>query len=133
MHASAQERRWGVAEFAAFWTDPRLDLPTDELADDVVGWWPGEQAPRRGIAAYALPLRVLLEQVPDFRLEVVDHAEAGDLSFIHWRAHGTWRGERLDFHGVDRIRQHAGQVVENRIFCRHPLIETILAQAGAAG
>lgn len=126
-HAAPSRRRWGVQQFIAFWHAPDLDLPSDELADDVHGYWPGQTVPRRGIAAYTAPLRLLLQWVPDFRLEVAEHAESGDDTFIRWIAHGSWRGEPLVMTGVDRVRQRDGQVVENRIFCCHPLIEALLA------
>lgn len=124
-------RRWGADQFAAFWMAPRLDLPTDELAEDVRGWWPGQPAPRVGIAAYTRPLRILLGMVPDFRLDIAESAEHGDFTFVRWNARGTWRGERLDFSGIDRIRQRDGRVAENRIYCTHPLIDAVLAADGA--
>ena len=36
-------------------------------------------------------------------------------------------GVEDEFTGVDRIRQNNGQVVENRIFCDHPLVRALVA------
>lgn len=125
--------RWGIEQFSKFWNAPNLDLPSDELAPDVHGYWPGCQAPLIGIAEYTRPLRRLLQRVPDLRLEVAEYAESGDFTFIRWIAHGTWRDQALEFTGVDRIRQRNGQVVENRIFCSHPLIDETLAELDNGG
>lgn len=121
-----QEKRWGVEEFATFWAAPDLSRPSDELAPDAVGYWPGRKEPLRGAAEYVKPLVALLERVPDFHLEVAEHATNGEVIFIRWIARGTDRGQPLEFTGVDRIVQRNGQVVENRIFCSHPLIAEIV-------
>ena len=126
-----QEVRWGVERFARFWAAPDLTRPSNELAPDVEGWWPGMTRPLRGVADYTRPLRKLLERVPDFRLEVAEHATNGDFVFIRWIAQGTDRGEPLRFTGVDRIRQKNGQVVENRIFCDHPLVRSLVSDEAA--
>jgi ketosteroid isomerase-like protein len=131
--SQARPLRWHVGLFEQFWSAPRFDLPSDELAPDVRGYWPGQREPRVGITAYVAPLKRLLQRVPDFRLEVADHASDGDVIFIHWVAHGTWQGRPLKFDGVDCIRQRDGRVVENRIFCKHPLIDLILEEVDAAG
>lgn len=128
---SAAPPRWHVGLFTEFWRAPRLDLPADQLAPDIRGYWPGHRQPHEGIPAYVAPLQRLLQLVPDFRLEVQAHATAGDVTFIRWIARGTWRDEPLDFDGVDVIRQRDGQVIENRIFCCHPLIAAILEEKAA--
>ncbi|HRO61342.1 MAG TPA: nuclear transport factor 2 family protein, partial [Burkholderiaceae bacterium] len=125
--SNGREARWGVEQFARFWAAPDLSRPSNELAPDIEGWWPGMTRPLRGVAEYARPLRKLLARVPDFRLEVAEHASNGDLIFIRWIAHGTDGGKPLRFTGVDRIRQKNGQVVENRIFCDHPLVRALVA------
>lgn len=119
--------RWSVERFARFWAAPDLSRPSKELAPDIEGWWPGMKQPLRGVAEYTRPLRKLLERVPDSRLEVAEHASNGDVIFIRWIAHGTDGGEPLRFTGVDRIVQKNGQVVENRIFCDHPLVRSLVA------
>ena len=127
--SSKHAMRWSAEQFARFWAAPDLSRPSKELAPDVEGWWPGMTRPLCGVAEYTRPLRKLLERVPDFRLEVAEHASNGDFIFIRWIAHGTDRGEPLRFTGVDRIRQKNGQVVENRIFCDHPLVRSLVADA----
>ena len=84
--------------------------------------------PLRGVPEYTRPLRKLLARVPDFRLEVAEHASNGEFIFIRWIAHGTHAGEPLEFTGVDRIRHRNGQVVENRIFCDHPLVRSLITE-----
>jgi hypothetical protein len=121
----ASTHEFSVALFEAFWRAPRFDEPADVLAHDIRGYWPGRSQPRVGREDYEAPLRRLLQLVPDFRLEVTDHATRGEVTFIRWVARGSWRGQLLDFDGVDCIRQRGGQVIENRIFSSHPLIDEI--------
>lgn len=125
--SGGNEARWSVERFARFWAAPDLSRPSKELAPDIEGWWPGMAQPLRGVAEYTRPLRRLLERVPDFRLEVAEHASNGDVIFIRWIAYGTDGGKPLRFTGVDRIVQRNGQVVENRIFCDHPLVRSLVA------
>ncbi|WP_056352617.1 nuclear transport factor 2 family protein [Burkholderia sp. Leaf177] len=113
---------WSVEKYAAFWAAPDFSKPSDELAAGIEGYWPGLDAPLSGIEAYVRPLHELVRRVPDFRLEVADHASRGDTVFIRWVATGTHGGEPLRFEGVDCVRHKDGQVYENRIFCDHPLV-----------
>ncbi|WP_213777305.1 nuclear transport factor 2 family protein [Caballeronia sp. dw_276] len=115
-------RDWSVEKYAAFWAAPDFGKPTDELAADIEGYWPGRDAPLRGVEAYVRPLHELLRRVPDFRLEVADHASRGDTVFIRWIATGTHGDVPLRFEGVDCVRHKHGQVYENHIFCDHPLV-----------
>jgi predicted ester cyclase len=115
-------RDWSVEKYAAFWVAPDFSKPTDELAADIEGYWPGCDASLKGVEAYVRPLHELLRRVPDFRLEVADHASRGDTVFIRWIATGTHGDVPLRFEGVDCVRHKDGQVHENRIFCNHPLV-----------
>jgi hypothetical protein len=46
---TTMEREGFTAEtFARFWAKPDLSTPSDDLDDDVVGYWPGEDEPVRG-------------------------------------------------------------------------------------
>ena len=38
--------------FAAFWAAPDLSRGLNILADDIIGYWPGDPEPVRGIEAY---------------------------------------------------------------------------------
>lgn len=123
-------RDWGVEKYAAFWAAPDFSKPTDELAADIEGYWPGLDAPLRGVESYVRPLHELLRRVPDFRLEVADHASCGDTVFIRWIATGTHGDVPLRFEGVDCVRHKDGRVYENRIFCDHALVLSLNRQAG---
>jgi len=116
---------WCVEKYAAFWAAPDFSRPTDELAADIEGYWPGLHAPLKGVEAYVRPLHELLRRVPDFRLEVADHASRGNTVFIRWIATGTHGDVPLRFEGVDCVRHSDGQVYENRIYCDHPLIQAL--------
>ena len=54
----------------------------------------------------------ILELVPDLRLEVTDHAEAGEMVFISWRARASAGTETLEWSGIDRFRVQDGKAVE---------------------
>jgi ketosteroid isomerase-like protein len=118
---------WSVEKYAAFWAAPDFSQPTDELSADIEGYWPGMKTPLRGVAAYVRPLHELLRRIPDFRLEVADHASRGDTVFIRWIATGTQGDQPLRMEGVDCVRHRNGQVYENRIYCDHPLVYSLNA------
>jgi hypothetical protein len=46
--------------FAEFWAKPDLSTPSDQLHDDVVGYWPGNDEPVRGRDEYVGALQELL-------------------------------------------------------------------------
>jgi hypothetical protein len=102
--------------FAQFWAKPDLSIPSDDLDDDVIGYWPGSDEPVRGRDEYVGALRELLERVPDLTLTVVESADNGEHLFIRWVAHATGANGRIEHTGVDRIKVIKGKVVENRIF-----------------
>ncbi len=118
MSATVDQNQGFTAEtFARFWAKPDLSTPSDDLADDVVGYWPGEEEPVRGRDAYVGALRELLARVPDLTLSVAESADNGENLFIRWVAHATGPGGRpIEHTGVDRIKIRDGRVVENRIF-----------------
>jgi len=118
MSATVEQNEGFTAEtFAAFWAKPDLSVPSDDLAEDVVGYWPGEEEPVRGREAYVGALRELLARVPDLTLSVAESADNGENLFIRWVAHATGAdGKAIEHTGVDRIKVRDGRVVENRIF-----------------
>lgn len=122
---------WSVDRFAAFWAKPDAAMVPRALAPDVAGYWPGDAEPVRGIAPYTARITELLAMVPDFRMELVEHAENDDCIFIRWIAHGTWNGAPVEFNGVDRIKVRDGLVAENRIFCDHPLVQALARRCRA--
>lgn len=119
---------WSVDSFAAFWKKPNPALVARALTSDVVGYWPGAAEPVRGKDAYVQRIADLVAMVPDFSLEVAEHAINGDDVFIRWIARGTADGQALEFSGVDRVRVRDGLVAENRIYCDHPLIHALAAR-----
>jgi hypothetical protein len=120
-------KAWSVEKYAAFWAAPDFGKPDDVLAAGIEGYWPGLQAPLKGVQAYLRPLHELLRRIPDFRLEVADYASRGDTIFIRWVATGTEGGMLLRFEGVDCVRHRDGQVYENRIHACHPLLRSLNA------
>ncbi len=117
MSATVEEQQGFTAEtFARFWASPDLSTPSDDLANDVIGYWPGTDEPVRGRDEYVGALRELLARVPDLTLSVVESADNGEHLFIRWVAHATGANGRIEHSGVDRIKIVDGKVVENRIF-----------------
>jgi ketosteroid isomerase-like protein len=105
--------------FAAFWAKPDVTnaAAAEPLAEDIVGYWPGEEEPVRGREAYVGALRELLQRVPDLTLSVAESADNGENLFIRWVAHATGAdGKPIEHTGVDRIKVRDGKVIENRIF-----------------
>jgi hypothetical protein len=116
--ATITEEREGftVDTFARFWAEPDLSTPSEDLANDVIGYWPGTDEPVRGRDEYVGALKELLARVPDLTLQVVESADNGEYLFIRWMAHATGVNGRVEHSGVDRIKVMDGKVVENRIF-----------------
>src|SRR3954452_24089362 len=115
--AAEHEREGFTAEtFAEFWAKPDLTSPSENLRDDVIGYWPGTDEPVRGRDEYVGALKELLARVPDLTLKVVESADNGEYLFIRWVAHATGTKGRIEQTGVDRIKVVGGKVVENRIF-----------------
>jgi ketosteroid isomerase-like protein len=114
---TTMEREGFTAEtFARFWAKPDLSTPSDDLDDDVVGYWPGEDEPVRGRDEYVGALSELLARLPDLTLSVAESADNGEYIFIRWVAHATGIDGPIEQTGVDRIKVENGKVVENRIF-----------------
>jgi hypothetical protein len=93
----------------------------DILADDIVGYWPGDAEPVRGFKAYTQKIADLLAVAPDLRLELVDSATAAgaadgeELFFLHYVGHATGPNGPIEIRGLDRVRTRDGVVVENVI------------------
>ncbi len=107
--------------WAAFWAAPDLSRGMNILADDIVGYWPGNLEPVRGVEAYTAKIAELLAAAPDLRLELIDSAtvagSAADeqLIFLHYVGHGTGPAGPFQIRGLDRVRTRSGMVVENVI------------------
>jgi hypothetical protein len=113
--------KFSAEVFAAFWAAPDLSREMNILADDIVGYWPGNPEPVRGVKAYTAKIAELLTAAPDLRLEVVDSAtvpgaaEGEELVFLHYIGHGTGPDGPFEIRGMDRVRTRNGKVVENVI------------------
>src|ERR1700727_1098843 len=82
--------RFSPEFFAAFWAAPSMSHSMDILADDIIGYWPGDSEPVRGFEAYTQKIADLLAVAPDLKLELVDSATAAgpaegeELFFLHY-------------------------------------------------
>jgi SnoaL-like domain len=107
--------------FAAFWAAPDLSHGLDILADDIVGYWPGNPEPVRGLEAYTAKIAEILDAAPDLKLQVVDSATVDgaapgeQLVFLHYTGRGTGPSGPFRIRGLDRVRTRDGMVVENVI------------------
>lgn len=106
---------WSVERFAEFWADPVADDVPRLVTEDVVGWWPGEDQPVRGVGPYTDALRQILAMLPDMRLRVAEHATNGEFVFVRWIMTATGRHGPFEISGIDRIRMRDGRVAENVI------------------
>jgi hypothetical protein len=114
-------QRFSPEFFAAFWAAPSMSHSMDILADDIVGYWPGDVEPVRGFEAYTQKIADILAAAPDLKLELVDSAtapgpaEGEELFFLHYVGRATGPDGPLEIRGLDRVRTRDGIVVENVI------------------
>ena len=104
-----------VEKFARFWADPHPELLRGGVTDDVAVYYPGQSEPERGPEAYIANVQRYLQLVPDLRLEVLDYACNGDVTFVRWLARGTGVNGRFEMPGIDCIRTRDGLVAENHV------------------
>ena len=113
--------RFSAQMWAAFWAAPELSQGQDILADDIVGYWPGQQDPVRGLDGYQQKIAELMVAYPDLRLELIDSAtvpgdsENEELVFLHYVGTATGPTGPFRIRGIDRVRTRDGIVVENVI------------------
>ncbi len=110
-----QPRSPTIEMFARFWANPDPSVLPQALAEDVVGYFPGDPAPVRGRDAYVAKLRQFLTLLPELRLEVAEHASNGEYHFVRWIARATGAKGPMEMSGIDRIRVRDGLVTENFI------------------
>ncbi|OMC56872.1 polyketide cyclase [Mycobacterium sp. IS-836] len=107
--------------WAAYWAAPTMSRGFDILADDIVGYWPGDPAPVRGVEAYTAKIAEILDAAPDLKLELIDSAtvpgpaEGEELVYLHYVGEGTGPAGPFRIRGLDRVRSRDGMVVENVI------------------
>ena len=104
-----------VENFASFWADPHPELLRGGVTDDVAVYYPGAREPQRGPDAYIANVQRYLQLVPDLRLEVLDYAYNGDVTFVRWVARGTGVNGRFEMPGIDCIRTRDGLLAENHV------------------
>lgn len=118
--------RFGVEHWAALWANPHPALAARVVTPDVVGHWPGDVAPVRGVTQYRARVARLLDQVPDLRLDVAEHATNGDHLFIRWVARRAGASCPVELSGIDRIRLRDGLVREVLVYYDPALFEALL-------
>lgn len=113
--------RFSAEMWAAFWATPDMSHGLDILAEDIVGYWPGNHEPVRGLQAYAGKIAELVSAYPDLRLELVDSAtvpgpeDGEELVYLHYVGQATGPDGPFQIRGLDRVRSRNGMVVENVI------------------
>lgn len=119
---------WSVELFSRFWDNPGIDAVRKGahaiITDDIVGVWPYGTV-LRGRDEYVAGLVRLLEAIPDFRAQVMEHARSGEFTFIRWEATGTYEGAPFVAIGADRVRLRGSLVAENLILSDHPVFRVV--------
>jgi SnoaL-like polyketide cyclase len=110
-----RKRTWSVDGFRAFWARPKPEIVPEVLTNDVSGHWAGRDEPMRGPDDYTRCIAALVAALPDVRLDVAEHAHAGEFTFVRWILHATGRFGPFQLTGIDRMRLRDGQVAENVI------------------
>jgi SnoaL-like polyketide cyclase len=101
------------------------------VTPDVVGDWPGDAEPVRGVAEYTQRVAQVITRVPDICLEVAEHASNGEFIFIRWIARGTGANGPFELSRIDRIRLQDGLVKENIIRYDSALFEALVGVGGS--
>ena len=128
MTETQTQPKFSAELWAAFWAAPAQSRIGDILADDIVGYWPGDSEPVRGFEAYTQKIADILTVAPDLTLELVDSAtapgavEGEELFFLHYVGHGTGPDGPIEIRGLDRVRTRDGIVVENVIRYDPPFV-----------
>src|SRR5262249_1627420 len=79
---------------------------------------------------YAKRIIDLLDFIPDFRAEPIEHATNRDVMFIRWVARGTGPKGPFEAVGVDRLIVPNGYVAENLILSDHPIFADFARYVG---
>jgi hypothetical protein len=91
---------------------------------------PQTTRPVRGPQEYAKRIIDLLDFIPDFRAEPIEHATNGDVMFVRWIARGTGPNGPFEAVGVDRLIVPNGYVAENLILSDHPIFADFARYVG---
>ena len=123
-----------IEDWGKTWRNPNKDrvlarVPAIALPD-IAGYWPQTTRPVRGPQEYAKRITDLLDFIPDFRAEPIEHATNGDVMFVRWIARGTGPKGAFEAVGVDRIIAPNGYVRENLIISDHPIFANFAKHVG---
>jgi len=123
-----------IEDWGKTWLNPSKDrvlarVPAIALPD-IAGYWPHTTRPVRGPKEYAKRIIDLLDFIPDFRAEPIEHATNGDVMFVRWIARGTGPNGPFEAVGVDRIIAPNGYVSENLIISEHPIFADFAKHVG---
>ncbi|BBX32010.1 SnoaL-like polyketide cyclase [Mycolicibacterium mageritense DSM 44476 = CIP 104973] len=114
-------RTFSAELWAAFWAAPDPVRVGDVLAPDIVGYWPGDPTPVRGLPAYVGKIAELVAAIPDLTVTLLDsatvpgNAPGEELVYLHYVGRGTGPDGPVAIRGLDRVRTRDGLVVENVI------------------
>ena len=89
-----------------------------------------DHASGAGPQEYAKRIIDLLDFIPDFRAEPIEHATNGDVMFVRWIARGTGPKGPFEAVGVDRLIVPNGYVAENLILSDHPIFADFARYVG---
>ena len=123
-----------IEDWGKTWLNPNKDrvlarVPAVAMPD-IAGYWPQTTRPVRGPQEYAKRIIDLLDFIPDFRAEPIEHATNGDVMFVRWIARGTGPKGPFEAVGVDRIIAPNGYVSENLILSDHPIFADFARHVG---
>ena len=123
-----------IEDWGKTWLNPNKDrvlarVPAVAMPD-IAGYWPQTTRPVRGPQEYAKRIIDLLDFIPDFRAEPIEHATNGDVMFVRWIARGTGPKGPFEAVGVDRIIAPNGYVSENLILSDHPIFADFAKHVG---
>jgi hypothetical protein len=122
-----QTAGWTIEGWAQFWTAPTVEIARERVpfvcSPSVVGYWPRQPEPVRGVADYCQHIVDLLTMIPDAHLKLEEHATTGEFVFARWSGFGTGPDGAFEMTGVDRIRLRDGKVIENRIMSDGSIFE----------
>ena len=123
-----------IEDWGKTWLNPNKErvlarVPAVAMPD-IAGYWPQTTRPVRGPQEYAKRIIDLLDFIPDFRAEPIEHATNGDVMFVRWIARGTGPKGPFEAVGVDRIIAPNGYVAENLILSDHPIFADFARHVG---
>src|SRR5262249_2922322 len=97
---------------------------------DIAGYWPQTTRPVRGPQEYAKRIIDLLDFIPDFRAEPIEHATSGHSVAGRWGAPGA--GPTRPFYAgcVARLVVPHGYVAENLMLSDHPIFADFARYGG---